>query len=1448
MLYFVKQVDFKRGDSSVLAPKTRVYAYVVAMIVLTLIFTLFTPPPRAHADNLPLPVGTYVGPTVLKGLAARHSIDFVTYKSPRPADYTGKYFCGEYVMDPWVMLLNKDTGEQFWTAYFPPYTNIVSFGKTDTISYPGATVQAFMYNRDPYNCNVRPDFNTATPDVVSEEVKLTWEPMHLFDGYMGEDSSRLGSYKAKVTTDLHSSFGQYKADSILGGISSFAIKDYGKPTQQVLQNSEYYGGQCVYESPSSSTCTAEGVQTSDVVGFALIPNKYPRYSGTVWPPPGTIDSEVVLRSEVGGPPDVPVMTKAGASESARCYRVCTGDPIDSYSGIFFERKSDLSISGRIGIDITRSYSSGTSLIGAFGKGWSLGYDMKAVASAVNSKVSILEPSGNESPFTLDANTNEYRGDTPVLRASIKKTATGWEFSRWNESTTYHFDDLGVLKRISDTNGNEVTIEHDSTGKVTKVVEGSHYVVLVWSGERLISAEDHTGRTVSYTYDPSGQLSGTASPEGSEWAYGYDSLGRVTAMTNPTDGVTSNIYDSQGRVSQQTLPSGRVIKMAYGAPDIYGHVTNTETSGTVVKTLRYIKGRISSISDSSNIRDDVWYYYNNTGDLVSVIYADDTVHRVKLAYDGKGNIVSKEDTANSAREVTEWNDRNQATKHVDATGLTTANEYDNRGNLLKRTETPPGGSPAKISLFEVSSSGEIVSSTNALGGNSTMTYTEAGELISVVDSVGRTTTFDSDQLGRVIKKVSPGGNESEDIDMEVRTYDHEDRVVSVKKPTGETAYEYDAMGRPVAIRDAQGKTKNTSYSPDGDVTSIKYPDGSTDLFSYDPATGALATWTDSKQRVTRYTQNGARRTTIMPDGSSAFKSSSAVWDMNQVRYYDGGSSTTDLMTAQTTPASATRNNGIRTDFYTYDVAGRITSDVTDLGDGAYKYDGFGNLTSITSSTSGRNVSYQYDIEGNITRITYPDGTSVSRAYDTEGRLTRITDWVGTTYDTSYDANGNLSRVSSSTGLSYREHFEGLRSVKKEWTGSGDEVIADFESSYDSSGALASNTNSIQESETSRPYTWNTNGSLTGSGEDSFNWDGKSLVGVGGNQLDYDALSGRLKSTSSANGPGKTFSYDARGNRTSMTDGITTTNYAWDRLNRMVSAGNETYAYGIDGLRTKINNNNQVYDQGTKLLSDGLNKYLWDDNGNLLSQAPLGTTVGGSTQQVISDSYGTVHAIVKAAIGPGTPEGFSLLASYAYSPFGERTLTSGSNISIFGFMGEQHDNTGLIYLRSRYYDPSVGQFISADPLARITLDPYGYGATNPIQITDPLGLSPNGLDLISTPLSVYDNFRTAAEGETALQSALADHVIEAIPGVSSVDSLNSSVKSAKKNDIVGTLNGVFGVVPGARYLGLASRLSKNGGRLLDSLEKVQDFEDGLGVLLGLPFKSEMITPDYCAVAFV
>jgi RHS repeat-associated protein len=58
---------------------------------------------------------------------------------------------------------------------------------------------------------------------------------------------------------------------------------------------------------------------------------------------------------------------------------------------------------------------------------------------------------------------------------------------------------------------------------------------------------------------------------------------------------------------------------------------------------------------------------------------------------------------------------------------------------------------------------------------------------------------------------------------------------------------------------------------------------------------------------------------------------------------------------------------------------------------------------------------------------------------------------------------------------------------------------------------------------------------------------------------------------------------------------------------------------------------------------------------------------------------------------------------------------------GYAGQWHDTeTGFIYLRARYYDPTTGQFLTRDPITPITRSPYGYVYGNPLNATDPTGL--------------------------------------------------------------------------------------------------------------------------------
>ncbi|QQR65359.1 hypothetical protein IPH92_02135 [Candidatus Kaiserbacteria bacterium] len=87
--------------------------------------------------------------------------------------------------------------------------------------------------------------------------------------------------------------------------------------------------------------------------------------------------------------------------------------------------------------------------------------------------------------------------------------------------------------------------------------------------------------------------------------------------------------------------------------------------------------------------------------------------------------------------------------------------------------------------------------------------------------------------------------------------------------------------------------------------------------------------------------------------------------------------------------------------------------------------------------------------------------------------------------------------------------------------------------------------------------------------------------------------------------------------------------------------------------------------------------------------------------------------------------NLLNSYTYSPHGEVLSSEEGETNPYQFTSEQFDEeTGLLYLRARYYDPETGRFISRDPV-RGTLDnplsqnPYVYSLDNPVAYSDPSG---------------------------------------------------------------------------------------------------------------------------------
>ncbi|MDQ0395888.1 RHS repeat-associated core domain-containing protein [Labrys monachus] len=114
---------------------------------------------------------------------------------------------------------------------------------------------------------------------------------------------------------------------------------------------------------------------------------------------------------------------------------------------------------------------------------------------------------------------------------------------------------------------------------------------------------------------------------------------------------------------------------------------------------------------------------------------------------------------------------------------------------------------------------------------------------------------------------------------------------------------------------------------------------------------------------------------------------------------------------------------------------------------------------------------------------------------------------------------------------------------------------------------------------------------------------------------------------------------------------------------------------------------------------------------------GTGGAAKTFTLLQDHLGSMRAVTDAT-------GALAIAS-RYQPFGYQTPTTTSTTTKedHAFIGERQDETGLLYLNARYYDPMVARFVSPDwwdPTHEgVGTNRYSYADNNPVNVKDPSG---------------------------------------------------------------------------------------------------------------------------------
>lgn len=261
---------------------------------------------------------------------------------------------------------------------------------------------------------------------------------------------------------------------------------------------------------------------------------------------------------------------------------------------------------------------------------------------------------------------------------------------------------------------------------------------------------------------------------------------------------------------------------------------------------------------------------------------------------------------------------------------------------------------------------------------------------------------------------------------------------------------------------------------------------------------------------------------------------------------------------------------------------------------------------------------------------------------------------------------------------------------------------------------------------------------------------------------------------------TYTYDAFGRRVKKVVGDATVLYFYDteghligEVQKLAAADlSRTYVFLEDELMAVIDKTKEV---GTQVVALPLGPALEIDPrllfGALLAlagigaglatrRAPVGiatTTSGaallllcaGTPQQprmafVHVDPLGTPIAITNAPATWNANNPAKVVWKASYEPFGKATVNEDpdGDTATFPlnvrFPGQIEDaETGYYYNMFRYYDPSVGRYTSPDPVGQPPIrflssaaiwtsgvNPYAYALTNPLRLTDPLGLYGTG----------------------------------------------------------------------------------------------------------------------------
>jgi RHS repeat-associated protein len=943
------------------------------------------------------------------------------------------------------------------------------------------------------------------------------------------------------------------------------------------------------------------------------------------------------------------------------------------------------------------------------------------------------------------------------------------------TTSYTYDPatLGVTS-VTGPNSNVTTSTYDSNGNLLSVTDplGDTTSYNYNSLNEVTSKTSPLGQTTSYNYDGNGNLLSVTDTLGNPTTYAYsDSAhpGDITSVTDPDSNVTSYTYDTNGDLATVSVsPSSGVTDTTAYAYDADGERTCEASPDATAAGVHCPPAASPPVSDTTASS------YNSVGEVISV--TDPNGHVTSYAYDGDGNVIQVTDPKGNVTQYT-YNGNNQQIKVTRPGGSTRSMSYDADGNLV--AETDPGGN---VTRYTYDALNRVTSMTNALGKTISYGYDAVGNRTSLTDPSGAATSFSYNMANEltaiaysdgttpgVTYTYDPDGHRVTMIDGTGTTsysYDADGRLTSATNGAGSTvSYGYDPAGKLTTLTYPNGKSVTRTYDGAGQLSSVSDWLGHKTTFGYD-ASGNLTrdAYPNGVTAATVY-DNANQVTSITDKTTSA---TLAQFNYTRDNNNDVASSVTTGITGGTENYGYTSLSQLASRSgkpFTYDAADNLTRFPTGV---TQAFNAGDELTSSTVPASTKAPALDQSVSANQTghgtKITSPPVSTqasgelllafISASGPSTGSqtITGVTGgalvWKEVARANKQAGTAEIWQAYAATPVTSAAITATLGAASQD----GSITVAAFTGAAPVVGAHATaNGNSTHPAvslTTKQPHSL-----VWAAGEDPTH--ASTLTPVSGQAIVHQDADTTVHATYWAQNAAKavatanttvtiadtlpstdhwnltaveiqsatattvntSYSYDPQGNLTKIgaSNGPATT-LGYDQANRLISYGGiATYAYNGDGLRM------------SKSISGTITQFTWDTSGALPlllvngrvyfiygpSGQPIEHISGKAVNDLQTDQQGSVRLMTNSA---GQNVG-----TYNYTAYGQTLGHTGTATSVLQYDGQFTDpESGLIYLRARYYNPATGQFLTQDPLQALTEAPYSYVGDDPLNGTDSLGL--------------------------------------------------------------------------------------------------------------------------------